>query len=63
MVGATCALAILAGASLVGALLLPDAHWRGGAMAFIACPVVMIGARAVLALHRQAGLRVGEETQ
>lgn len=48
LVGTTAALAILAGAALVGAVCYPDAHWRGGALAFVAAPVVLLGAREAL---------------
>ena len=48
LVGATAALAILAGAALVGAVIYPDAHWRGGALAFVALPAVLLGAREAL---------------
>lgn len=46
LLGATLALAITAGASLWGALIYPAAHWRGGALAFLSCPLVALGARA-----------------
>lgn len=48
LVGVTAALAILATGSFVGWLCLPDAHWRGGALAFVACPAVLLGAREAL---------------
>lgn len=48
LVGATVALAILAGAALVGAVLYPDTHWRGGALALVATPAVLLGAREAL---------------
>jgi hypothetical protein len=48
LLGATVALAIVAGASLWGTLAYPAAHWRGGALAFLSCPLVALGARAYL---------------
>lgn len=46
LLGATVALAIIAGASLLGAIVYPAGHWRGGALAFLSCPLVALGARA-----------------
>ena len=54
LVGATIALAILATGSLVGAVIYPDAHWRGGALAFVAVPAVLLGAREALARRTHA---------
>lgn len=48
LVGVSATLAILATGSLVGWLCFPDAHWRGGALAFVACPAVLLGAREAL---------------
>jgi len=48
LVGSTLAVAILAAASLVGAALCPEAHWRSGIMSLLSLPALALGARAYL---------------
>jgi hypothetical protein len=48
LVGSTAAVAILAAASLVGATLCPEAHWRSGLTALLSRPALALGARAYL---------------
>ena len=48
LVGSTLAVAILAAASLVGAALCPEAHWRSGIVSFLSLPALALGAKAYL---------------
>ena len=48
LVGSTLAVAILAAASLVGAALCPEAHWRSGLTSLLALPALALGTKAYL---------------